>query len=482
MPVSGSALLGPAGQFGTDSRMGTTKALAVLAISHRQAPLALLEQVNLDAQGCTALARTLVNLDGVSEAVVLSTCNRTELYLAGDSLDLDAALAALVAQTDADLVRPDTHAWYGSGSNVARHLFRVAAGLESRVEGEREIVTQVRSAITTAREAGTVGSPLDCLFRSAIAVGRRVHQNDRTATARLPQLGLDAARPDAARPAGLTLVMGAGLIAAETVAELVARQMKFVVCARRVERAAMLARRSDQVVPFEELAAMLDRVEVVVCATGARTPLLSVADIIDAMARRDGKPLVIVDLSLPRNVDPAAGRLPGVRLLDLDDLVSGSSIVEVRRRTEVVDDEFRRFESWMAGQIAGRMIASLHSTVRRLCRDALESSLAEVGLSPSAIAAASHRIAGRLLHAPTSTIKALMADGDEAAARQILTSFGIPGWSDDVDDTSGVDAAQQHLQVIASARSVRLVARSGRRCGELGRVRLRPGSVAEIAS
>jgi glutamyl-tRNA reductase len=309
-----------------------------------------------------------------------------------------------------------------------------------------------------------------------------VHQNDRTATARLPQLGLDAARPDATRPAGLTLVMGAGLIAAETVAELVARQMKFVVCARRVERAALLARRPDQVVAFEELPAMLDRVEVVVCATGARTPLLSVADISDAMARREGKPLVIVDLSLPRNVDPAAGRLPGVRLLDLEDLVSGSSLVEVRRRTDVVDDEFRRFESWMAGQIASRMIASLHSTVRRLCRDALEASLAEVGLTPSAIAAASHRIAGRLLHAPTSTIKALMADGDEAAARQILTSFGIPGWSDDIDDPAGVDAAQQHLQVIASARSVRLVTRSGRRCGELGRVRLRPGSVAEIAS
>jgi hypothetical protein len=136
----------------------------------------------------------------------------------------------------------------------------------------------------------------------------------------------------------------------------------------------------------------------------------------------------------------------------------------------------------MAGQIAGRMIASLHSTVRRLCRDALETSLAEVGLSAAAIAAASHRIAGRLLHAPTATIKALMADGDEAAARQILTSFGIPGWSDDLDDPAGVDAAQQHLQVIASARSVRLVARSGRRCGEVGRVRLRPGSVAEIAS
>ena len=112
--------------------MSTHKALAVMAISHRQAPLALLEQVNLDVQGCTALARTLTDLDGVSEAVVLSTCNRTELYLAGPSLDLDAALAALVAQTDADLLRPDTHVWEASDSNVVRHLFRVAAGLESR--------------------------------------------------------------------------------------------------------------------------------------------------------------------------------------------------------------------------------------------------------------------------------------------------------------------------------------------------------------
>ena len=454
--------------------MSTSKALAVLAISHRHAPLALLEQVNLDVQGCTALARTLTGLEGVSESVVLSTCNRTELYLAGHDLDLDAALAALIAQTDADLIHPDTHVWQASGSHVARHLFRVA--------GEREILGQVRSAIAAAREAGTVGSHLDCLFRSAIAVGRRVNHNDHSTSAQLPQLGLDAARPDATRPAGLTMVMGAGLIAAETVAELVARQMKFVVCARRAERAALLARRPDQVVPFEDLPATLDRVEVVVCATGARTPLLSVADIEDAMARRDGKPLVIVDLSLPRNVDPAAGRLPGVTLLDLEDLVSGSSLAEVRRRSEVVDDEFRRFESWMAGQIAGRMIASLHSTVRHLCRDALETALADLGLTPATIAAASHRIAGRLLHAPTSTIKALMADGDESTARQILTSFGIPGWSDEVDNSSLLDAGQHHLQVIASARSVRLVARSGRRCGEVGRVRLRPGSVAEIAS
>ena len=181
--------------------MSTTKALAVIAISHRQAPLAVLEQVNLDADGCAALARTLSELDGVSEAVVLSTCNRTELYLAGYNLDLDAALGALVGQTSSDLIRAGTHVWHGFGSDAARHLFSVAAGLESRVAGEREIVGQVRSAIATAREAGTVGSHLDCVFRSAIAVGRRVHQNDchvaGTATATRPRRG--SPRRDPAR-------------------------------------------------------------------------------------------------------------------------------------------------------------------------------------------------------------------------------------------------------------------------------------------
>ena len=117
--------------------MSTTKALAVMAISHRQAPLALLEQVNLDAQGCTALARTLVDIDGVSEAVVLSTCNRTEVYLAGHTLDLDAALAALVAQTDADLLR-------ARHSRVARG--RVRRRPPSLPRGRRTRVARCRRA------------------------------------------------------------------------------------------------------------------------------------------------------------------------------------------------------------------------------------------------------------------------------------------------------------------------------------------------
>ena len=449
--------------------MGTTKALAVIAISHQRAPLAILEQVNLDTEGCTTLAQTLVYCDGVSEAAVLSTCNRTEIYLAGDAPDVHGALGHLLAQTNSTFDVADHYVRHATGENVALHLFRVAAGLESRVAGEREILGQVRSAIAVSREAGTVGSHLDCLFRSAIAVGRRVHQTDRTSPALLPQVGLDAARPDPTKPVGLTMVMGAGLIAAETARELVDRGMDFVVCARRVERAALLAQRPEQVVSFDELASTLDRAEVVVCATGARAPLLRVGDVEAAMARRAGRPLVIVDLSLPRNVDPAAGRVPGVRLLDLEDLVSGSSLVEMRRRTELVDEEFKRFGSWLAGQVAGHLIGQLHARINDLCQDALESSLADTGMSSQAIEAATRSIAGRLLHAPTLAIKALMAEGDEPGARAILASYGIAPGSGETKNT-------------LAARTVTLVARSGRRCGEVGRVKLRAPLATKIAS
>ena len=454
--------------------MNTTKALAVVAIGHQRAPLAILEQVNLDADGCATLAKTLMTLHGVSEAVVLSTCNRTELYLAGDSPDPVEALGALVAQLEILPGVVDRYVCHAAGVNAALHLFRVAAGLESRVSGEREILGQVRSAITAAREAGTVGSHLDCMFRSAIAVGRRAQQTDPETPSQLPLVGLNAARIDATQACGLTVVMGAGQMAAATVRELIARGMDYVVCARRQERAAVLASRPDQVVAFDDLHTVLDRAEVIVCATGARTPLLTVADAELAMARRRGRPLVIVDLSLPRNVDPAAGLIPGLRLLDLEDLVSGSSVLEHRRRTEVIDDEFHRFGSWLAGQTAGRMIAELHERVRAQCGDALTASLAEMDVSAATLDAASHSIAGRLLHAPTMSIKALMADGDEAGAAAILASFGISGWSR--------SSAVQPTATDKSARSVTLVARSGHRRHEIGRVRRRAAANSRIAS
>ncbi|HEX3090487.1 MAG TPA: glutamyl-tRNA reductase [Ilumatobacteraceae bacterium] len=454
--------------------MSTTKALAVVAVSHQRAPLGILEQVNLDSEGCAALARLLTAIDGISEAVVVSTCNRTELYLAGDAPDAIAAVTALTIHVGARPGSLDEYVRHAAGCNAALHLFRVAAGLESRVAGEREILGQLRSAIAVAREAGTVGSHLDCMFRSGIAVGRRAQQTDPDAPSLLPQLGLNAAHIDETQAGGLTVVMGAGQMAAATVRELVARGMDYVVCARRQERAAVLASRPEQVVAFDELHAVLDRADVVVCATGARTPLLTGADAELAMARRAGRPLVIVDLSLPRNVDPAAGRVPGLRLLDLEDLVSGSSVVELRRRTEIIDEEFDRFSSWLAGQHAGHMIAALHSGVYAQCREALSTSL-DVGIVATTIEAAARSVAGRLLHAPTMNLKAMMAKGDEAGAAAILAAFGITGWQQPAKHD---EVAPRGLDL----RPVRLAGQPGHRRHEVGRVRRRTPSGSRLAS
>jgi glutamyl-tRNA reductase len=265
-------------------------------------------------------------------------------------------------------------------------------------------------------------------------------------------------------------------MAAATVRELAARGMDYVVCARRLDRAALLAHHPEQVVPFDALHTVLDRADVVICATGARTPLLTVDDAELAMARRRGRPLVIVDLSLPRNVDPAAGQVPGLRLLDLEDLVSGSSIVELRRRTDIIDDEFRRFESWLGGQVAGQMIAALHKGVHSISREALEASFADAGVDATALDAASRSISGKLLHAPTMCIKALMAEGDEAAARAVLASYGIADWS--------ISEVMDGVTVMPpdNRRSVRLLGRSSRRRLEVGRVRIRHASRSSIAS
>ncbi|HEY0519888.1 MAG TPA: glutamyl-tRNA reductase [Ilumatobacteraceae bacterium] len=455
--------------------MTRTKALAVVAVSHQRAPLAILERVNLDREGCATLARTLTALPGISEAVVLSTCNRTELYIAGAAPDPTAAVNALVDHIGVAPGFLDQYARHASGPNCALHLFRVAAGLESRVSGEREILGQVRSAIAVAREAGTVGSHLDCMFRSAIAVGRRAQQSDDWAPSLLPQIGLNAATGETTELPGLTVVMGAGQMAAGTVRELMSRGMDFVVCARRVERAALLASRPEQVIAFDELHSVLDRAEIVVCATGARTPLLTARDAELAMARRGGRPLVIVDLSLPRNVDPAAGQVPGLRLLDLEDLVSGSTVIELRRRTDIIDEEFRRFTGWIGGQVAGQMIAALHRGVHDITREAMEASLTSAGVSPAEIDAAARTIAGRLLHAPTMCIKSLMAEGDEIAARAILASYGVSGWS-------GLDASDGAAVNGHSGRSVTLVARSGHRRHDVGHGRIRSGSSSRIAS
>jgi glutamyl-tRNA reductase len=400
--------------------------LALVAITHQHAPLEILERVNLTVERADSLGHRLLGHAGVSESLVVSTCNRTEIYLFGSAPNTKFALRTLSAHTGISLEALRGCAISASGDEAALHLLRVATGLESRVAGEVEILGQIRSAIAAARASGTAGSCLTNLFRFATAAGRRAqHTTDDALTPSLPRLALDAACIDPFQPVGAVLVLGSGTMAGKTTEELTARRLDFAVCARRPERALRLAGSDDRVVKFEDLTKVLARCEVVICATGARTPLLGVAELERVMAQRGGRPLTVVDLSLPRNVEPAVRYVTGVRLLDLDDLVIDSTALQVRRREQIVLEELERYQSWRAGRAIGHLLTRLHHIVEQACRDTIAQTWTEADGSPELLAETARRMTNKLLHQPTLTIKHLIATGDEVGALAVLASFGV---------------------------------------------------------
>jgi glutamyl-tRNA reductase len=290
--------------------------------------------------------------------------------------------------------------------------------------GEAEILGQVRAAIGAAEDAGSAGPHVRGLFRFAIVAGRRARSTaDRTLAPSLPRLALDTVVGDAHTHAP-TVVLGSGMMAAATARELSARAIDYWVCARRSERAARLTARADRVIDFAHLTAFLERAGVVFCATGARSPLVRVADLRAAIERREaGRPLTIVDLSMPRNVEPEARQLAGLRLFDLDDLVEHSTDGQIRRRQRVVDEELLHYQAWSAGRAVGPLLVQLHDRIHTDCQRMIERSSSE--LPPGKAPISARRVANKLLHGPTVTIKNLIAAGDEQAALAVLATYGI---------------------------------------------------------
>src|SRR2546423_1101656 len=276
--------------------------LSLVGISHHGATLEVRERVALDPDEAAELARELAGDEG--EAVCLSTCNRTELYVAGPGAEDRAAGALGEAEAEGALYRR-------ADDEAARHLFRVAAGLDSRVRGETEILGQVRAAYAL----GTPGPLLDRLFREALRVGRKVRAQspigDPAASA------ASAAAVLAERVLGdLTgrqvLLIGAGDIGEATAGRLVARGARIAFVANRgEERRARVARRLDaEPLALGEVASALAEADVVVASTNSRSFLVSSDDVERALATRERRPLLLIDLAVPRDLDPEIADLP----------------------------------------------------------------------------------------------------------------------------------------------------------------------------
>jgi glutamyl-tRNA reductase len=392
--------------------------LVLVGISHHRAPVEVRERVAFDRATAARLSRALA-AEG-AEAVCLSTCNRTELYLSHE----DAARAE--RQAEAALLGPDVApALYRLRDGAAAlHLFRVAAGLDSMVPGEGEILGQVRSAY----ELGAPGPLLDRLFRQALHAGKKVRAQ--TAIAESPASVSAAAAALAEQLFGdlagrLILVVGAGKVSELAARNLLSRGARIAVVANRtVDRAGELAHHlGAEPVPLERICAELERADVVVSSTSSPGFVVGRADVEAALPARRGRPLFLIDLAVPRDLDPAIHSLEDCYLYDIDDLeaVVAESLAGRRREAEraeaIIAEETDRFRAWQASLDVVPAIASLRARaeeIRAAELARLETRLS--GLSEAerrAVESTTAQIVNKLLHLPTVRMKqaAVTADG-----------------------------------------------------------------------
>ncbi len=380
--------------------------LWLAGVSHHRAPIAVREKVALSLARAGALARDLAGADG--EAVCLSTCNRTEIYLVGedDRIDLGAE------------VQP--YAYRLSDEAAALHLFRVAAGLDSMVPGEGEILGQVRAAY----EAGTTGPLLDRLFRQALHVGKKVRTQ--TAIAESPASVSSAAAALAQQVFGELdgreiLVIGAGKVSEQAARNLLSRGARIAwVANRTVDRAAKLAERfGGEALPLERVEQELARADVVVSSTSSAGFVLTREQVERALRARRGRPLFLIDLAVPRDLEPAIQELDGCYLYDIDDLQAVVAETMAARRSEaeraeaIVLEGADDFRAWQASLDVVPAIASLRARAEEIRERELQKArgrLSERELE--AVASVTSSILNKLLHLPTVRMKEAAAASD----------------------------------------------------------------------
>lgn len=417
--------------------------LVVIGLNHRTVPLALLERMTIDDSRLAKALHDVASREFVSEAVVLSTCNRTEIYVVAerfhpayhDIRNFLSEMAYLPPEEFSD------HLYVHYDDDAVEHLFSVAAGLDSAVVGEAEILGQVRNAWARACDEGTCGSTLNMLFRHAIEVGKRARSE--TGIARSVVSVSTAAVAMAAERLGnlehcRVLVLGAGEMGEGMVRALAERGVAEMLVANRTwERAVELAARVDgTAIRLAELNEALVRVDVLLTGTGANSIMLEHGDLARAVRARQGRPLLIVDVAVPRDVDPGAADLPGITLLDMDDLRAFAEAGLAQRQREVaaveciVAEELERFTALSTAREVAPLIASLHEKAESLRVGELERFATRLAsLDPQeqeAVEALTRGIVAKLLHDPTTQLKgAAGSPRGERLAESLRDLFGL---------------------------------------------------------
>ena len=419
--------------------------VVVTGISHNTAALELRERLALDAAAALEVACGLLGRGGVCEAVALSTCNRTELYMYGrdTSAARQAAVELLAERAGVTVASVAPSTYSHSGEAAIDHLFRVTSSLDSMVLGEYQIVAQIKDAYEAAREGGCTSVVFNRLFRHALEVGKRVRSE--TGIGEKPVSVSSAAVELAEQVFGrlkdhTALIIGAGETGELTATHLHAHGVRDILVTNRTFEAAqeMERRVAGRAVPFEDLEGHLAKADIVISSTSAPHHVVTRELVEHALRRRRGRPLFLIDIAVPRDVEPAVGQLDGAFLYDIDDLEQVVSRNRAEREREavkasaIVAEELAQVDAWLRTLEVVPTIATLREVVEQIRAGEMQrlgGRLADLDDDQRAqVELLTSSIVNKILHLPTVTMKEVAGcDEGYVYVDAVRMLFGLNG-------------------------------------------------------
>lgn len=416
--------------------------LLALGVSHKTAPVAVRERLAFTERDAIAFATEATEHPDVHEAVVICTCNRSEIYLVvGDPVAAETAVLGMLARRAG--IRPTELAdviYSPRNCDAARQLYRVTSGLESMIPGEAEIQGQVKRAYEAALAAGVTGPTINRLFNAALTTGKRVRSETALGATRVsvPSVAVDLARTVLGDLADRhVVIIGAGETSELTARALAEQGVATVFVANRhADRALSLAQRfGGRVVSLHDLPEQLQHADIVLSSTASPHAIVGHDELALVTRSRAGRPLLLIDIAVPRDIDPACAELSGVSLYDIDDLQAvvarnlSSREEEAPRAVAIVEEEIHRFARWLGQLDTLPTVSALREHGNAIVEQVLaENSGRWESASPRDVArveAIARAVMSRLLHEPTIRLRSLSADRGHASLEIVRELFAL---------------------------------------------------------
>jgi len=413
--------------------------LTVIGVNYKTAPIALRERIAISRDELPETTRALAAMEGVTECMIVSTCNRVELVAAVESPEIDLT-GFLHRQFGLDRALLEPHIYRQTDRDAVRHLFRVAASLDSMVVGEPQILGQVKEAYAVARAAGTISGQLDHLLQSAFAAAKKVRSETEigSSSVSIASVAVDLAKKIFGSLQGRTVF----LVGAGKMSELAARHLvqqgagAILVSNRTEERARLMADRfSGRVIPYDALYEAASEADIVISSTGAPHPIFRREHGQAFMQRRRNKPMFFIDIAVPRDVDPKMGELEGIFVYDIDDLQAVAAAHLAERSREASDAE-----TLIAGEVERfhqrQRTVNVAPAIVALQRQAEEIRQAELkriqgrlaGLTAeqaAAVEALTRGLVNKFLHPPMQALKQAARDGDQVRLDAVCEEWSV---------------------------------------------------------